>query len=263
MVTARAIWKAELCIGVQRVPVKLFSASQDQRVHFRLLHAKDLAPVQQEMVDSIDLQPVANKDALRGIEVSEGVFAIITEKERRELEPTASRDICIEQMIEPALIDWRWLNKPYYLGPDGDEEGYFALAQAMAKRNRVGAARWVMRKKRYQGALFSHAGHLLLQTLRHSEEVVELEEVITPADRSPDERERKLAEQLIAMLSDRFDPEAYHNEHSERVRALIEAKVSGQKWEVERPTPKLTPKHSLVDDLKASLSREGSAASAH
>lgn len=260
--TARAIWKAELCIGDQRVPVKLFSASQDQRVHFRLLHAKDLAPVQQEMVDSIDLQPVARKDALQGVEVSEGEFVIITEEERRELEPPGSRDIRIEQMIAPSLIEWSWLNRPYYLGPDGDEEGYFALAQAMAKRNRIGAAQWVMRKKRYQGALYSRAGHLHLQTLRHLEEVVDLQEVVAPADRSPDDRERKLAEQLIAMLSDHFDPGAYHNKHRERVQALVKAKASGQQLKAEPPAPMPPPKHSLVEDLQASLNKERSTASA-
>jgi non-homologous end joining protein Ku len=38
---ARAMWKADLALGEIKVPVKLYSAVQDSKVHFRLLHAAE------------------------------------------------------------------------------------------------------------------------------------------------------------------------------------------------------------------------------
>jgi non-homologous end joining protein Ku len=42
---ARAIWKGVIRIGTLSVPVKLYSAIQDRKVHFRLLHKTDHQPV--------------------------------------------------------------------------------------------------------------------------------------------------------------------------------------------------------------------------
>lgn len=249
---ARAIWKAEICLGDESVPVKLYSAAQDRKVHFRLLHGQDMAPVQQQMVDSIDLQPVAKEETRRGIEVGEGVFVIITDSEQAALEPPPSRAIRIEQIVDASSVDVRWFDRPYYLGPDGDEEGYFALAEALAGARRIGAAHWVMRKKRYQGALVSRDGYLLLQTLRHAEEMVHLENIAAPPDRAPDAREEKLAEQLISALEDSFDPAAYQDDYRERVLSLIEAKASGQVVEL-APRPAKHKERSLIEDLEASL----------
>ena len=47
---ARAIWKGELQIGKHPVGVKLYSAIEDRSIHFRLLHEKDRAPVEQHIV---------------------------------------------------------------------------------------------------------------------------------------------------------------------------------------------------------------------
>jgi len=57
--TTRAMWKAEVDIEDLRIPVKLYAAVADASTHFRLLHAKDHAPVKQQMVDPETDEPVA------------------------------------------------------------------------------------------------------------------------------------------------------------------------------------------------------------
>jgi DNA end-binding protein Ku len=242
------MWKADLLIDDLRVPVKLYAAAQDSGVHFRLLHAADRSPVTQRMVDPVTDEPVAPEEIRRGIEVEKGVFVLLDDAERAELEPKPSRDIVVEQVVDRALVDERWFDRPYYLGPDGDDESYFALAAALEDKGQLGIARWTMRKKRYAGALHGRGGYLLLDTLRAAEEIVPLGAVRAPPDRAPDSREIALAEQLVATLEDRFDPAAYHDEHRERVLELIESKASGKTIRFEKRKP---PKRT--DDLTASL----------
>src|SRR5690606_23518959 len=220
---ARAMWKAELDVGDLRVPVKLYAAVQDRKVRFRLLHEKDHAPVQQQMVDPETGEPVPREEIKRAVEVERGVFAVITDEEQAELEPTPSREITVERVLPAASLDLRWFDRPYYLGPDGDEDGYFALAEVLEERGELGIAHWVMRKKRYAGALHARGGHLLLETLRHAGELLRIDSIRPPASRAPDKREIALAEQLIGTLEDTFDPAAYKDEHREQVLALVES----------------------------------------
>jgi DNA end-binding protein Ku len=249
---ARAMWKAELGIGNVTVPVKLYAAVQDAQIHFRLLHAKDLLPVEQQMVDPVEDQRVAKEQIQRGIQVAEGTFVVLTDKDREQVEPKPSRRIEVEQLVDPTLLDFRWFERPYYLGPDGDDEGYFALAQALEDQGRLGIARWVMRKKHYRGALGARDGYLTLETLRASEELMQIERVVPPKNRAPDQRELKMAEQLIGMLEGPFEPEAYKDEYRERVLSLVEAKAKGRVVRLAKAAPRES-EGSLLETLQASV----------
>ena len=63
--TARAIWKGHLVLGKQEVPVKVYSAVQDQAVHFHLLHDQDLTPAEQRIVRKDNGRAVAKESRAR------------------------------------------------------------------------------------------------------------------------------------------------------------------------------------------------------
>ncbi len=123
---ARAMWKAELGLDELRIPVKLYAAVQDTKVHFRLLHAKDDTPVKQQMVDPSTLEPVPPEKIARAVQVDRGVFVRLTKDELAALEPKPSRAITVERVVDADKLDERWFDRPYYLGPDGDDDAYFA-----------------------------------------------------------------------------------------------------------------------------------------
>lgn len=249
---ARAMWKADLALGELKVPVKLYAAVQDAKVHFRLLHAADHAPVKQQMVDPETEQPVPPEAIKKAVAVDRGVYVVLTDEEQAALAPKPSRLISVEQVVAADVIDERWFDRPYYLGPDGDDEGYFALAEALKKREAVGVAHWVLRNKRYVGALHASGGYLLLETLRYAQEIVEVGAVAPSANRAPDKREIALAEQLIGALEDRFDADAFHDEYQEQLKGLLAAKAAGKVVRFPK-APKQKREESLVASLQASL----------
>ena len=229
---ARAMWKGAVVIGEERVPVKLYAAAQDRKVHFRLLSARTLNPVSQRMVSSKTGKEVPAEKIQKGYATEDGRFVILSEEELAELEPEPSRDIQVTRFVPPEAVDPAWYERPYYLGPDGDAAQYAALVDALAAEEMEGVAHWVMRKKEYVGALRSEGRQLVLVTLRHAGEVVPISAVPAPGGREPEPQEIRMAEQLVKALAGDFDPSEFGDEYRKRVLAFVKAKAKGKKVEV-------------------------------
>src|SRR6266481_4980556 len=149
---ARAIWKGNLKIDSTKVPVKLYSALQDQTVRFHILDEHSKTRVKQHMINPDSGEEVPNEEIQKGFEVEPGTFVILDEKELESLQPKPTREIEVKNFVPPQAIAPEFYDRPYYLGPDGDQTAYFALAEALRKGNREGVAHWVMRKQPYVGA---------------------------------------------------------------------------------------------------------------
>ena len=225
---ARAIWKGIVKIGSVSIPVKLYSAVQDRTVRFHVLDDRHRMRIKQHMVDPDNGEEVANEEIQKGYEVEPGRFVILTEEELEAIKPEASREIEVQEFVSPDQISQQWYERPYYLVPDGDQKNYFALAEALAKREVEGVAHWVMRNKSYVGVLRSEDGYLFLITLRNAGEVISASELPKPAGPAPTAKELAMAKTLVSMLAGEFDVKDYKDEYRERVMKFIEQKAKGK-----------------------------------
>jgi DNA end-binding protein Ku len=249
---ARAMWKGIITFGGITVPVKLYSAVKEQGVHFRLLHETDLEPVRQEMVNPESGEVVEYEEVRRAFQTDDGDLVLLDEKELAELEPESSRDIEITRFVATGVITHPWYDRPYYLGPDENDEAYFALAAALRKQNREGVARWVMRKKEYVGALRVEGDYLMLMTLRHAGEVVPASALTAPGGRALDKREIQMAKQLVSALEGDLDLASYRDEYRDRVMELVEARAEGRVLKFPK-APKKQTDEPLAKMLEQSL----------
>lgn len=249
---ARAMWKGVIRFGDVNVPIKMFSAIEDRDVHFRLLHRKDKLPVKQAMVNPETDSIVPYAETKRAFVTDEGDLVMLDREELDALEPEKSRDIDILHFLPQHEIDHRWYDRPYYLGPDGANDEYFALAAGLESAKMEGLAHWVMRNKEYIGALRVHDGYPMLMSLRHAEEVIPVESLEAPSGKPLDEKELSMARQLIAMLEAKFEPQEYRDEYRERVLKMLEAKKAGHTVKVV-PFRKRAPSEDLTAALEASL----------
>lgn len=254
---ARAMWKAVLVIDDHEIPVKLYSGLEDRSVHFRLLHRTDFAPVRQVMVDPHSEREVEREQIRRGAPVGGGRFVVLTEEDLVAAEPPESREITIDSFVAPEAIDPAMFDRPYWLGPDPEGDSrYWQLAEALARQEKLGVARWVMRKRAYVGALRLEGEHLMLVTLRHAGELVAPDEIAVPRGRSPEPQELTMAKQLVAMLEGDFKPDDFRDEHRDRVLDLVRRKQGGEVIELVKAGRKREPA-SLTSALKRSLEALG------
>ena len=224
---ARAMWKGQLKVGTTKIPVKLYSAVQDQTVRFHILDEKNKQRVKQHMVDPDSGEEVPSEEIQKGYEVEPGKFVILTEEDLEKLAPPPSRDIEVVEFVPQDEISQQWYERPYYLGPDGDVKDYFALAEALQNTESEGIAHWVMRNKYYAGALRAVDDYLFLFTLRDANEVILADDLTKPSGAAPTQKELAMAKQLVEMLQGEFNPTEYKDEYRERVMEFIEKKAKG------------------------------------
>ena len=227
MAAARAIWKGSLKVGSSTVPIKMYAAVQDRDIHFHLLQNRTKSRVKQEMV-SEDREQVEKAQIRKGYEVEPGTFVIVEASELEQLKPKESRLINILRFVPAPQLGNEWYERPYHLGPDGDVGSYFALAEALEKRNVLGITRWSMRGKSYVGAVRVEDGYLMMIKLRYSEEVLSADELRAPAGRALEHKELRMAEELIGALEGKFEPREFRDEYRERLTEFIEAKAKGK-----------------------------------
>lgn len=251
---ASTIWKGHVEFGQVRVPVRFYSAVEDRSVHFNLLHDRDHVRVRQVMVNAETGEPVPSERMRRGVEVDDGTFVILRDDELQKLVPDDSRSIRIEQFVPNEQINHQWYERPYILGPDGQDDDYFALAAALRDNRLEGLASWVMRKRRYLGSLQVSQGYLVMVTLRTAEEVIAVTSLPKPEGRALDKKELALAKQLIEGLHGKFDPSLYTNEYQDRLMKFIQAKAKGDKPKLRLVrAPRVTKQEDLTGVLSASL----------
>ena len=249
---ARAMWKGQLQLGKQKLAIKLYSAVEDRTIRFHLLHAKDLAPVEQHIIRKDTGEEVSKDDMRKALALSAQTAVIVQPDDLEKLVPPESRDIEITRFVAASVLGDQWFERPYYLGPDGDNSTYFALAEALQRQDVIGIARWVMRKKRYVGALSAVDGFLTMTTLRRADQVLSFSGIEPAKSVTPQASELKLAQQLVSSIEADFDPSLWQNEYRQRLCKLIEAKARGEKIKAVQPKKKQAPA-SLEQSLRASI----------
>lgn len=251
----RPIWTGSVSFGLVSVPVKLFSATSPKEVRFHMLHDKDGARIQQKRVCSADGQEVPWEHIVKGFEISKGRYVTVTREELESFNPRATKAIEIEDFVDLGQIDPIYYESTYYLVPDrGAAKPYALLVEAMKKTGKVGVARFVLRTKQYLAAVRPLGKALAISTMLYADEVVSQDELEDLPDSKPSERELKMAEQLIASLEAKFDPEKYKDDYREQVLALLERKAEGE--EIVAAEPLREPRGkvvNLMDALQKSL----------
>jgi DNA end-binding protein Ku len=251
---ARAIASGTISFGLVSIPVKLFTATSSQQVHFNMLHAETKGRVKQQYVLASTGEVVDRKKMAKGYEYARGQFVVFTDEELKKLEAEKSSSIDIIEFVPLATVDLIQVEKTYYLGPDkGGDKAYALLSSAMLETGKVAVGRWAAKGKEQLVLIRPYRAGLMLHQMYYANEVRAFDEVETGAKVEFREIERDLAVKLISELTtDQFDPSKYHDEYADRVKAAVEQKVAGQEVAIVGEVPKAEI-IDLFEALKASL----------
>ena len=257
---ARPTWKGYLKISLVNIPVRVFPATDAAAtVSFNQLHRECRTRIQQKRWCPSCEQEVPNTDLVLGYEFEKGKYVVMDEEDLAKVRPESTRVINVVQFTEAKTIDPIYVEKPYYLAPDGAvaAEAFAVMREGMAGKAAVGKV--ALYGREYLVAIQPRENGLVMYTLRHAEEVRSMNAIdelkSVPAKIKPDEV--KLARQVIGNFETGGDLTEYKDEYQQELRKIIDAKVAGE--EIVEPEEVAPPKVvDLMEALRKSLDQVSS-----
>jgi DNA end-binding protein Ku len=251
----RSIWRGAISFGMVTIPVKLYTATEQKDIHFRLLHKTDGAPIEEKRFCTADGKEVAWDDLVRGYEVSKGEYIILDPEEIEEVKPESASTIEIGDFVELTEIDPIYFEKSYFLEPtDVGAKPFSLLKRALEETERIAVARVVIRTKERLATIRTYDDTLILETMFWPDEIRSTGALDLPegAESKVRPKELEMARSLVENLSERFDPSAYKDEYRVALEALIERKMRGEERNVKRRKPEAKV-IDLMEALQASV----------
>jgi DNA end-binding protein Ku len=262
----RAIWKGAISFGLVTIPVALYPATKREELKFRLLRKTDLSPINYKRVAEVDGKEVPWAEIVKGYEYEKGKFVVLGEADFKRVDLEATESIDIVDFVELDEINPMFFHKPYYLEPGkGGAGAYALLRRVLAKGNKTGIAKVVIRERQHLAAVKANDKLLVLELMHFADELVPADGLKAPADSKLGKREEAMAETLVNQMSSKWDPEKYHDDYKEAVMEVIEKKVAsgGKSLPVEKGHKRAaTNVIDLMEVLKKSLAETGKAAKA-
>jgi len=255
---SRPLWTGAISFGLVSIPVRLYTAVRDKRLHFRTLHDEDKMPLKQKMVcPAHGNKEVHPEHMVKAYEIEKDRFVVVKEAELEAAAPKGGKAIEIQDFVELGEIDPLYFDKPYHVVPKPEGAKPFKLLlEVMHETQRVAIAKVVLWGKENLAALRPLEDGMVLETMHFSDEVVSGTAVPGhEVHAKVDSRELKMARSLVESLTSKFDPKRYHDDYRDKVLAMIHKKAEGEEI-VTRPTnEEETPRsgHDLVAALEASL----------
>jgi DNA end-binding protein Ku len=248
----RAIWSGAISFGLVNVPVRMFSAIDEQQLHFHLLHEKDDSRIGYEKVCKKEDKPVPDDEIVKAYEFDDGKYVYMTDEDFEAAAGKSYRSIDILDFVPYDEIDPIYFERTYYLAPaDGAEKVYALLLKAMDQSGLAAIARYVMRDKEHLGCLRIREGAITLERMYFADEIRDVDD-IKPDKASVPKRELEMAAQLIDQFSGSFEPEKYEDTYREALLAIVKEKRKGREIHRE-PQPAEEEPTDLLTALRASL----------
>jgi DNA end-binding protein Ku len=237
MAALRPLRNATISFGLVNIPVRFYTATKSEDVHFNLLHKDCGSRVNRKWWCPQHDEGITYDDMMRGYAVAKNRYVTFSDEEIEALESDDNRALEITAFVPLDEIDPMFFEKAYYLGPSpGGGKTYKLLAEAMKKQNKVAVARWVTGGREHLVILRPFENGLVLHTMYYADEVRDFGAIDIEEGSQPRDKEVALAEMLINELSEEsFDPLAYKNEYRERLMERIQSKAEGETIVSESP----------------------------
>ena len=257
----RTTWNGSLSFGLVSIPVGLApatkSAARQSDVSFRLLHRECSTPIKQKRWCPTHDREVSQDEIVRGFEVTKGQFLIVEDADLEAIERSDdSRSIEITRFVEAKSVDPVYFDRTYFLVPasgTAQRRPYVLLLEAMRQSGTAALGRFVRAGRESLCLVRATGDALALETLFLAEDVhsqAEISEAVEGTEVKKTELE--LARQVIETLAGEFDPSELASEYRRDLRALLEAKMSGEELAVPEPVV-VAPVIDLMEALKASV----------
>jgi len=254
---ARPTWKGFLKISLVNIPVRVFPATDSAAtISFNQLHRECQTRIQQKRWCPKCECEVPLSDIVKGYEFEKGRYVVMDEEDLAKVRPESTRVIDLVQFTDASAIDPIYIERPYYLAPDGQMalESFAVMREGM--KGKAGIGKLALYGREYLVAVQPKDKGLVMYTMRRANEIRSMDAIDelggVPSKVKPEEI--KLAKQVIENFEGQLDLSEYKDAYQEELQRIIDAKIAGEDVVAaeEQTPPKVV---NLMDALRQSLDR--------
>ena len=252
---ARATWKGFLKISLVNIPIKVFPATESSgAISFNQLHGECQTRIQQKRWCPHCNREVPHSEIVKGYEFDKGRYVVLSEEDFDKVRPESTRVIDLVQFADDSAIDPMFVDRAYYLAPDGPVAADAFAVMREGMKGKVGVGKLALYGREYLVAVKPQQRGIVMYTLHHAAEIRGIEAVdeLNSVPEKVRPEEIKLAKQVIETFEGPLDLATYKDEYREGLQQIIDAKIAGEEIvapQVEAPQKVV----NLMDALKKSL----------
>lgn len=254
---SRPYWKGTLRLSLVSCPIVLYPAvTSTTKIHFHQINRKTGHRIHQQVIDDETGDVVDREDKGRGYEYAKGKTVEIEEDELEAIELESTRVIDLDSFVPREEVDDRYLDRPYYVAPDGKEaaDAFAVIRDAMRDKERVALGRVVIANREHVMAIAPLGKGLTGYTLRYPYEIRDEKDYFAdiPAKKMPKDMV-DLAAHILDTKAGHFDPSTFKDRYEEALRTLVKRKAAGKPIEKAKPEEQPSNVINLMDALRQSL----------
>ena len=245
--------KSVITFGMVAIPIAMYTATQDNDIHFNQLHKEDNSRIRYKKTCSHCGKEITAGDIVKGFEYDKDQYVVVTDEEIEKIKTEKEKSIQILHFAQLNQISPVYYDKTYQAAPEaGGEKAFELLRAALMAEQKIAIGKTVMGTKDTLMAIIPREDGILISTMLYADDIKELQKRYDKPE-AP-EPELNMAKMLINSMDTPFDPSKYKDEYQSKLRALIETKISGKEvvaTESEGPGKVI----DLMDALKASVEK--------
>ncbi len=247
--------KSVISFGMVAIPIDMYTATQDNDIHFNQLHKDDHSRIRYMKTCAHCNKEVKSGDIVKGYEYDKDSYVVISDEELEEIKTEKEKSIEILNFVKLDEISPVYFEKAYQAVPQvGGEKAFELLRSALIDEKKVAIGRSVLGTKETLMSLIPREEGIIILTMHYAAEVKEFQKKYTKPKVS--KQELDMAKTLINAMDKPFEPEQYTDEYQAKLRELIENKIAGKEVVAAKSEKQDTGKViDLMDALKASVKK--------
>ena len=247
--------RGAISFGMVHIPVGLYTATQDNDIHFNQLCKADGSRVKYKKVCASCGKEVGSKDIVKGFEYEPNKYVTLTDEDFEKAKSEKDKSIQILHFTDLQNVHPIYFDKTYHAIPEqGGDKAYELLRRAMLEEKKIAVAKTVLGTKEKLLALIPTEHGLLVETLFFADEIKDAPK--EPANVQVADAELQMAKTLIGAMVKPFEPEQFKDEYREKLWEIINGKIQGKEIVVSEDTVEYNV-INLMDALKQSLEEAG------
>ena len=251
----RPTWKGYLKVSLVNIPVKVYPATEaSATISFNQLHSVCQTRINQKKWCPKCECEVTSAEVVKGYEFEKGRWVVMSDEDIAKVRTESTKVINLVQFAGDDEIDPMYVDKAYYLVPDGAmaTDAYAVMRDGM--EGKVGVGKVAIHGRESLVAVKPHKQGLVMYTLHHAAEIRTIDQIdeLREVRGKVNPAEMKLAKQVIESFAGELNLADYKDEYQEGLKQIIAAKVSGEEFvaPAEEAPPKVV---DLMEALRRSL----------